>query len=122
MKQILYCGGADDVWLQDPRNAGFQSVSACRSELTSVGLFDQIDTTAMTDQERFDLYLNSLWPSQVRHYRLRGVFGTNKYPGVFFGKQIPALVVFDDTGLPLDVFPHDEGGKYVTIAAALAAS
>jgi hypothetical protein len=45
---------------------------------------------------------------------VKRVFGTNKYAGSRFGRGVPALVVLED-GRPVDVYPHEEEGRIVTI-------
>lgn len=58
-------------------------------------------------------------PSVRKRYRIRKVFGTNTAAGSFFGKGIPALVVFEGES-PIDVYPHEEpGGRLITIRGYL---
>jgi len=49
-------------------------------------------------------------------YRVRTVFGSNRQPGVSFGKGVPALSVrgSDDNTVP-NVYPHNITGRYFTI-------
>ena len=70
------------------------------------------DTAEMSDDELIDCYLRTILPSIKHHYRVRTVFGSNRYPGVFFGRQQPALLV---EGNQWDVYPHEKDGKKVTI-------
>lgn len=71
-----------------------------------------IDTAEMSENELMEHYINTILPSIKHKYRVRTVFGSNKYPGTFFGKQQPALLVEGDSW---DVYPHEEDGKKVTI-------
>lgn len=71
-----------------------------------------IDTAEMSEDELMDCYIRTILPSVKHHYRVRTVFGSNKYPGVFFGKQQPALLVEGDQW---NVYPHEKDGKKVTI-------
>lgn len=74
-----------------------------------------IDVAGLPRQEIEDLYTQLAVPPSVRErYSIRRIFGTNKYPGCFFGRGVPALVVLED-GRPRDVYPHEEAGKIVTI-------
>ena len=43
------------------------------------------------------------------------MFGTGRYTGIFFGSQVPALVVVADSGEVLDIYPHRKSGREVTI-------
>ena len=70
------------------------------------------DTAGMSDDELIDCYLRTILPSVKHHYRVRTIFGSNKYPGVFFGRQQPALLVEGDQW---DVYPHEKDGNKVTI-------
>ena len=75
-----------------------------------------VDAGELSREEREAAYHNlAVRPSVRRRYRVRRVFGTNKYPGSFFGSGVPALVVIED-GRPVDVYPHEEqDGTIVTI-------
>ncbi len=75
-----------------------------------------VDAGAMTREEAQSAYERLAVPPSVRRrYRVRRVFGTNKYTGGFFGKGVPALVVLEN-GRPQDVYPHEEqDGTIVTI-------
>ena len=71
-----------------------------------------IDTAEMTDDELIGWYVKAILPSVKHKYRVRTVFGSNRYSGVFFGRQQPALLVEGDQW---DVYPHEENGRKVTI-------
>ncbi len=75
-----------------------------------------VDASELTRAEAEDAYQRLAVPPSVRRrYRVRGVFGTNKYSGGFFGKGVPALVVLEN-GRPKDIYPHQEqDGTIVTI-------
>lgn len=77
--------------------------------------YRMIDPSELSREELEDAYIRLAVPPSVRkRYGIKRVFGTNKYPGSFFGRQVPALVILEN-GRPQDVFPHEEGGKIVTI-------
>lgn len=74
-----------------------------------------VDTSGLEREELEDAYAQlAVTPSVRRGYRIKHIFGTNKYPGSKFGKDVPALVVLEN-GRPQDVYPHEEGGRLVTI-------
>lgn len=74
-----------------------------------------VDVSALSPNELEDVYARmAVTPSVRKGYRIRHIFGTNKYPGSRFGREEPALVVLED-GRPQDVYPHEEGGKTVMI-------
>ena len=70
----------------------------------------------LSQQEREEAYVSrAVRPSVSKRYRVRRVFGTNKYSGQYFGGAVPALVVLEN-GRPVDVYPHEEqDGTIVTI-------
>ncbi len=78
--------------------------------------YSVVDVSDLPRQELEDIYTRqAVVPSVRKRYGIRRIFGTNKYPGAFFGKGVPALVVLED-GRPQDVYPHEgEGGRIVTI-------
>ncbi len=75
-----------------------------------------VDASQMTREQAGRTYIERAVPPSVsRRYRVRRVFGTNKYAGGSFGKGVAALVVLED-GRPADVYPHEEqDGTIVTI-------
>ena len=52
--------------------------------------------------------------------RLGNSFGTNSQPLQDFGKGIPVLFVYDDTGRCVDVYPHNTSTGTATIADYIA--
>ncbi len=74
-----------------------------------------VDVSEMSGDQLREAYDRLATPPSVwKRYRVRELFGTQKYPGAFFGKGVPALVVLEN-GRPVDVYPHVEGGKIVSI-------
>ncbi len=76
-----------------------------------------IDTSNMTDEERYQAYIESVMPAVYNRYNARKVFGTNRISGASFGKEQPALVLKD--GKKWDVYPHLERKRLVTIEGCL---
>lgn len=78
--------------------------------------YSVVDTSGASREDLEDMYSQlAVSPSVRKRYRVKRLFGTNKYPGSRFGRGVPALVVLDN-GRPTDVYPHEEeGGKIVTI-------
>lgn len=75
-----------------------------------------VDVSGRSPDELQDEYMRlAVVPSVRKRYRVGRVFGTNKYHGAYFGKEVSALVVLED-GRPVDVYPHEEEGRIVTIA------
>ncbi len=49
----------------------------------------------------------------------RNTIVTETNTGLFFGSQVPALVVVADSGEVLDIYPHRTSGREVTIREVL---
>lgn len=101
----------------DPANAGLEDLRRVTHRLAeAAATYSVVDTGELTPQDREEAYRSrAVRPSVSRRYRVRRLFGTNKYPGQDFGGAVPALVVLED-GLPVDIYPHEEqDGTIVTI-------
>ena len=113
--EVYYNAG--EVREGDPVNGGLSADDLPRLErqLREVGAEYRV-VDGLTQQEREEAYVSrAVRPSVSKRYRVRRVFGTNKYSGQDFGGAVPALVVLED-GRPVDVYPHEEqDGTIVTI-------
>ena len=113
--EVYYNAG--EVREGDPVNGGLSADDLPRLErqLREVGAEYRV-VDGLTQQEREEAYVSrAVRPSVSKRYRVRRVFGTNKYSGQDFGGAVPALVVLED-GRPIDVYPHEEqDGTIVTI-------
>ena len=101
-----------------PENEGLygQRMERLLGQMKEAGVdYRVLDPSELSREELEDAYTRLAVPPSVRkRYGIKRIFGTNKYPGSYFGRQVPALVVLE-SGRPQDVFPHEEGGKIVTI-------
>lgn len=108
------------VLLVAPANRGFD-LATVRSLLGQLELggvrVEWVETTTLSDEELMRNYLHAIAaPAASKKHRFRQVFGSKRYPGRLFGKEVPALVVYEDgANYPSDVYPHDESGRLVTI-------
>ena len=113
--EVYYNAG--EVREGDPVNAGLSANDLPRLErqIREVGVEYRV-VDGLTQQEREEAYVTrAVRPSVSKRYRVRRVFGTNKYSGQYFGGAVPALVVLEN-GRPVDVYPHEEqDGTIVTI-------
>jgi len=65
----------------------------------------------------YEVYLHAARLAVVRGYkayRIRKVFGSARDSGKYFGREVPALLVYENDEL-IDVYPHEERGKLITI-------
>jgi hypothetical protein len=113
--EFYYDSNDTEPW---PENEGLygQRMEPLLGQVKEAGIdYRVVDPSDLSREELEDAYIRLAVPPSVRkRYGIKRIFGTNKYPGSFFGRQVPALVVLEN-GRPQDVFPHEEGGKIVTI-------
>jgi hypothetical protein len=64
-----------------------------------------VDTNQISDDERMKLYFDSISGSVSQKAAIRGVFGSNRNPGMSFGRSVPALQVIRG-GICVDVYPQ----------------
>ncbi len=75
-----------------------------------------IDTKDAGEPEVYDVYQTACLPSILKKYAIRKVFGTKRNSGIFFAKEVPALLVYDEYQvLPVDTYPHEKGKRDVEI-------
>jgi hypothetical protein len=115
--EIYHTGGEISA---DPANTGIreQGIEPLLRSLREAGVqYRVIDVSERSREELQEEYLRlAMRPSVSKRYRVKRIFGTNKYTGAYFGRGVPALVVLEDER-PVDVYPHEEeGGRIVTIA------
>lgn len=113
---VLYCS-PEKTFRDSPYNAGFESVlPRCVERGATV-----IDPSQLSNGEHYKAYSDSTnGPATRKKQRVRPVFGSHKYPGSQFGLGVPALVVLDEQGRALEIYPHMDSGRLVTIADAVA--
>ena len=110
--------------MQRPENVGF-SLNPILDTLERLQLagyrIDVVDTSDMSDRDRYELYLAEAVMAAGNRYRVRRVFGSNNHPGEDFGEHVPALLVLrGPNDRPTDVYPHETtAGGLVTIASYL---
>jgi hypothetical protein len=105
---------------ESPENAGFDAATVKeRLAGEASGSFEILDTTQMSDAERYELYISQAIAAAGNRYRVARVFGSNRHPGEEYGRRVPALVIYADKNdqFPADVYPHElRDGRVETIA------
>lgn len=115
--KLYYSSKIDNPWCD------LNLIQSQLQKLQAAGIeVAMIDTASMSEQEIYEHYIGeAIYPSVRKQYRIRQLFGTQKKSGNFFGRQQPALLVYEgDSRHPIDVYPRDESGKRVSIEDILA--
>jgi hypothetical protein len=104
---------AGDAFMIRPENKRYtrEAVEATLAEFARKGhSFEVRDTSGADDAERFALYNRYAVAAAGSGYRVDRVFGSDRHPGVSFGRGVPALVLFTEVSdqVPVDVYPHEE--------------
>ncbi len=109
--------------IASPDNEGFdlEEIRGLLQQLEGSGVSSEVvDVMTKSDEERADLYLEATLPTARKKYRVRQVFGSKRHAGHLFGKEVPALLVYEPgTPYPVDVYPHRSRGRTTTIRACL---
>ena len=104
-----------------PANAGLDVVLDRLPQLCDLDISCQkIDTADLPDATVYQAYAAAWAPAISKKFGIRRVFGTRRRSGCYFGREVPALLVYEDDGdEPSDVYPREELGHTVTIAEFL---
>jgi len=71
-----------------------------------------VDVSQWTPLQMGKAYGAAIVASVSNRYRIRKTFGTNSSSASFFGKGVPALLVYEGERA-IHVFPHEEAGSMV---------
>jgi hypothetical protein len=78
--------------------------------------FSIMDASHLGASELEAAYEQAMVASAWHHFRIRKVFGTNRSSGSFFGRGIPALIVWEGER-PIAVYPHEtQDGRVISIS------
>jgi len=95
-------------------NQGFDEVITLLKNQGSQ--YEIIDTTTLSEEELYSAYSDAWVPSVYKKFRIRRVFGSRRHSGWLFGKGVPALLIYEKgKKYPIDVYPHEERGRIITI-------
>jgi hypothetical protein len=104
-------------------NAGFdfdEILGELRSlEAQGQASFSIVDTSELSGADLFDAYIAASVPAVLKGhtmYNISRVFGTKRSKGIFFGREVPAMLVYGEMDQhPTDVYPHRIGQAIITI-------
>ena len=114
--ELFYDHDVSMIFDTHPQNKGVRDVLAHLDEFRKSIPIRERNTAKMSAKDLDSTYIRAIQPSVYRKYRVRRIFGTNRQAGIFFGRQVPALLISDPTNkTPGHIYPHEEGGRVVTI-------
>jgi hypothetical protein len=112
---VLYCNRSA-ILKGHPSNSGIDEALKRTEDLSRQGVQVRVvDAAQMTEDERFAVYVRATTPAMKNKNPIRQVFGSLKHSASMFGLGVPALLVQTQLGEVLDVFPHKESERIVTI-------
>ncbi len=116
MQLKLYCNSKEQP-TTDSRNEGFDEVMNLLQLLQKQSISSEtVDTSSLSDEEIQRAYLEAVTPSVYKKFRIRQIFGSRRRSGWLFGKEVPALFVYEEgERYPINVYPHTEQGRVRTI-------
>ena len=120
--ELFYDPDPSAIFDTHPQNQGVRDVLARLDEFRQAGVrIEKRNTAKMSATDLEHAYSRATVPSVYRKYRIRRIFGSNRQPGLWFGRGVPALLISDPSRkTPGDVYPRDEAGRIVTIHDFLA--
>ncbi len=111
--------------LESQENEGFElaKIESLLEQLEKLGVaWKTIDPSTMSEDQLSELYVQSTLPAVHRKYHVRQVFGSKRHSASLFGKEVPALLVYEPgKEFPTDTFPHRAADRIVTIRSFLEA-
>ena|ERR1700674_2995097 len=112
---VFYCSPSA-ILREHPCNAGIGEALERIEDLRRQGMkIEIVDTAQMGENEVQNAYMKVITPSVMKKYSIRQVFGSQRQAGFMFGRGVPALAVQTESGQMVDVFPHKESERIVTI-------
>ncbi len=100
-------------------NRGLLEVQDEITRFSKLGKIELVDTSPWTAGVRFDTYGDAIVVSVKKKSKIRRIYGTNRYPAINFGKEVPSLIIYNNEGYPIDAYPREENGIVLTIKSFL---
>jgi len=122
MHYLEYYMSSKTAPLKIPCNEGIEAVPKLLQRLTMLGIPCKIvDTCQMSEKERGEIYNSVIVVSVKDSFRRREIFRGKHGKSNFFGREVPALVVYDDENKRkiIDVLPKKMGDRIITIKQSL---
>lgn len=103
------------LYYRADKDAQLGEIRAMLEEIAARGIrLEMVETSTLSDEALTKAYAEAVMPAVWRKYRVRQVFGSKRHPGRFFGREVPALVIYENDQ-PVDIYPHEENGQVITV-------
>ena len=113
--KLVYLYSESKRALKVPANKGIERVPYLLRRLVEKGIIvEWINVDELSEDEVEKYYLDAIKAAVYRKYRIRRIFGTKRHSGVFFGRGVPALLVYEGDEV-VDVYPHENIFRIKTI-------
>lgn len=107
--KIIYLFSEKVKPVNAPVNRGIKDVPRMLEKVKEKGvLVEMINIDNLSSEEKLEKYLDAASASVIKKYKIRQIFGTRRQSAVFFGREVPALIVYDEKGNVTDVYPHEK--------------
>ncbi|MFC2036110.1 hypothetical protein ACFLUJ_08355 [Chloroflexota bacterium] len=104
--------------LDIPCNKDFKDVENLLRSLNRKSIIvEHINMDSLSETDILKAYSEAVIPSVFKKFGIRRIFGSRRRSGCLFGREVPALLVYQEgRDHPIDVYPHDEGqGRILTV-------
>ena len=123
MKLEYYHSERHQAFLQDSANIGLDGVAQLLDRIREekIAQVEIFDTSSYSREKLYDIYLTAAMAAVRNKYAVRQVFGSRSKSGALFGREVPALLIYEvgDSPFPDHLYPHEENRRMITIADRL---
>ncbi|TXT54087.1 MAG: hypothetical protein BAJATHORv1_90036 [Candidatus Thorarchaeota archaeon] len=101
---------------ENPINKGIQDAIEKLKEMAKIIRIDIFDTKGWPEDKLSEAYETVMKVAIMNKTAIRRIYGTAQQRAIKFAKEIPSLIVYDDSkGYAVDVYPKLENGKVIPI-------
>jgi len=125
MKLEYYYSERHEAFPEDGANVELHEATDLLDRIDREKIADvqKTDTSSYSREKLYHIYLRAAMAAVRNKYAVRQVFGSRSQSGTLFGRQVPALLIYEveDSPFPDHLYPHEKNRRMITIADALRA-
>ncbi|MBD3408103.1 MAG: hypothetical protein GF411_18425 [Candidatus Lokiarchaeota archaeon] len=100
----------------NPINAGIEDAIERLKDMAKIIRIDIFDTKGWPEKKLSEAYETVMKVAIMNKTAIRRIYGTAQQRAIRFAKEVPSLIVFDDSkGYAVEVYPKLDEGKVMTI-------